>query len=102
MSANVFYLDHSVVVATYPVALDPSVAQYVVSGTVISEETGAPLAATVRAFRRSDAQLMAETTSSAVDGSYTLAIIGTDPVDVTAFVAGDNSLKPEALGLISP
>lgn len=42
-----------------------------VSGTVV-DESGAAAARTVRAYRRSDGELMAETTSDAGTGNYSL------------------------------
>ena len=47
---------------------------------VVTDDDGQPAARTVRAYRRSSGVFLAETTSSAVDGSYTLSIAGSGEV----------------------
>jgi hypothetical protein len=68
----------------------PSVPPYSIAGTVT--EQGNPVARTVRLYRRSTGELVASTTSSAVDGSFEFADIAGDVYFVVAFDddAGDD------------
>lgn len=97
MTATVYYLQRDLILATNPLKLTQ---QYEVVGTVT--DLGSPMEATVRVYGHASGQLIAETTSDAADGTYSVSMADQIEVDVVAVDLDDNSKRPKIHGPVMP